>query len=167
MSDSLWSHGQRSLAGYSPWDSPSKKTGVLPCPAPGNLPNLGTELMYLMSHALAGGFFTTSATWEAPSVEYSSSIISPCFPVFVKLFPSPKCETPQPLVLGGPYHPLIATILASHHSCNSVPTATSFVNTLHLFARNSDILLTKLPHSFTSFAQCPDCLLVFKNLTFP
>ena len=37
----------------------------LPCPPPGDLPNPGTELMSLMSPALAGGFFTTSATWEA------------------------------------------------------------------------------------------------------
>ena len=31
----------------------------------GNLPDLGVELTYLMCPALAGGFFTTSATWEA------------------------------------------------------------------------------------------------------
>ena len=38
----------------------------LSCPAPGNLPNLRIELMSLTSHALVGGFFTTSTTWEAP-----------------------------------------------------------------------------------------------------
>ena len=38
---------------------------VLPCPPPGDLPNLGSEPMSLMSPALAGGFFTTSTTWEA------------------------------------------------------------------------------------------------------
>ena len=37
----------------------------LPCPPPGDLPNSGTELMSLMSPALAGGFFTTSITWKA------------------------------------------------------------------------------------------------------
>ena len=37
----------------------------LPCPPPGDLPNPGTEPMSLMSPALAGGFFPTSATWEA------------------------------------------------------------------------------------------------------
>ena len=31
----------------------------------GDLPNPGIELAYLLSPALAGGFFTTSATWEA------------------------------------------------------------------------------------------------------
>ena len=36
----------------------------LPCPRPGDLPNPGIEPMSLLSPALAGGFFTTSATWE-------------------------------------------------------------------------------------------------------
>ena len=34
----------------------------LPCPPPGNLPDPGIKLPSLMSPALAGGFFTTSAT---------------------------------------------------------------------------------------------------------
>ena len=38
-----------------------------PCPPSGGLPDPGIEPMSLMSLALAGGFFTTSATWEAPS----------------------------------------------------------------------------------------------------
>ena len=38
-----------------------------PCPPPGDLPNPGIELSSLMSPALAGEFFTTSATWEASS----------------------------------------------------------------------------------------------------
>ena len=37
----------------------------LPCPPAGDLPNPGTEPESLMSSALAGGFFTFSATWEA------------------------------------------------------------------------------------------------------
>ena len=37
----------------------------LPCPPPGDLPNPRKELLSLRSPALAGGFFTTSATWEA------------------------------------------------------------------------------------------------------
>ena len=37
----------------------------LPCPSPGYLPNPGIESTSLMSPALAGRFFTTSATWEA------------------------------------------------------------------------------------------------------
>ena len=37
----------------------------LPCPPPWYLPNPGIELSYLMSPALTGRFFSTSATWEA------------------------------------------------------------------------------------------------------
>ena len=37
----------------------------LPCSPPGDLPDPEIEPMSLMSLALAGGFFTTGATWEA------------------------------------------------------------------------------------------------------
>ena len=37
----------------------------LPCPPPGALPYPGIESASFMSPALAGGFFTTNATWEA------------------------------------------------------------------------------------------------------
>ena len=39
-------------------------SGLL-CPAPGDLPNPGIEPASLISPALAGKFFTTSANWEA------------------------------------------------------------------------------------------------------
>ena len=39
----------------------------LPLPSPGDLPHPGMEPIPLKSPALAGGFFTTSATWEAHS----------------------------------------------------------------------------------------------------
>ena len=39
----------------------------LSCPPPGDLPDPGIEPSSLMSPALAGGFFTTSATWEMPT----------------------------------------------------------------------------------------------------
>ena len=35
-------------------------------PSPGDLPDPGIKPVSLMSPALAGSFFTTSATWEAP-----------------------------------------------------------------------------------------------------
>ena len=38
----------------------------LPFPSPGNLPDPGIESTSLAPPALAGGFFITSATWEAP-----------------------------------------------------------------------------------------------------
>ena len=37
----------------------------LPFPSPGDLPNPGLEPASQMSPALAGGFLTTSTTWEA------------------------------------------------------------------------------------------------------
>ena len=38
----------------------------LPHPPPGDLPDSGFKPTSPMSSALAGRFFTTSATWEAP-----------------------------------------------------------------------------------------------------
>ena len=37
----------------------------LPCPLPGDLPDPGIKPMSVMSPALASGFFTPSAAWEA------------------------------------------------------------------------------------------------------
>ena len=39
------------------------------CPPPGDLPDPGIKPSSLASPALAGGFFTTRATWEAPPLE--------------------------------------------------------------------------------------------------
>ena len=38
----------------------------LPCPPPGHLPYPGIKPVSLASPALAGSFFSNSATWEAP-----------------------------------------------------------------------------------------------------
>ena len=38
---------------------------LFPCPPPGDLTDLGVEPTSLTSAALAGRFFTTSATWDA------------------------------------------------------------------------------------------------------
>ena len=52
----------------------------LPFPSPGDLPDPGIEPVSLISPALAGGFFTTSTTWEAqmkrrkPSISSTSSL---------------------------------------------------------------------------------------------
>ena len=40
----------------------------LPFPLPGDLPDPGIEPVSLVSPALAGGFFTTSTTWEAKTL---------------------------------------------------------------------------------------------------
>ena len=63
LSDSLRPHRARLLW---PWNFPVKNTGVgFPYPSPDVLPLPGIEPTPLMSPALAGGLFTTSATWEA------------------------------------------------------------------------------------------------------
>ena len=66
----------------------------LPFPPAGDLPDPGTEPASLTSPALAGGFFTTTATWEAsPEVELfpkdllNSFLLSPFWP-FPSLPPS-------------------------------------------------------------------------------
>ena len=55
-----------SPAGSSPWGFSRQEywSGLL-FPPPGDLPDPGIEPGSLMSLALAGGFFTTSAPWEA------------------------------------------------------------------------------------------------------
>ena len=54
----------------------------LPCPPPGASPNPGIWTS-LMSPALAGGFFTTSATWEEPAAAAKSLQLCPtlCDPI--------------------------------------------------------------------------------------
>ena len=51
-----------------------------PCPPPGDLPDPGIKLVSLMSPALAGGFFITSATWQAIvhqfQFQFSRSVVS-------------------------------------------------------------------------------------------
>ena len=62
----LQTHGLWPATLLCPWDSSGKNTGVsLSCPSQGNLPNPGIKPMSLTSPALAGGLFTSSATWEA------------------------------------------------------------------------------------------------------
>ena len=41
-----------------------------PCPPPGGLPDRGIKPVSPTSPALAAGFFTTNATWEALSLAY-------------------------------------------------------------------------------------------------
>ena len=60
MSNALRSHGLQPTILFCPWDFPGKNTGVGCC---GLLQ--GLEPMSLVPSALAGGFFTTCATWES------------------------------------------------------------------------------------------------------
>ena len=66
----LWTAAQR--APLSMGFSRQEYWNGLPCARPGDLPHPGIESVFFMSPSLAGRFFTTSITWEAPlSVQYS------------------------------------------------------------------------------------------------
>ena len=65
VSDPLRSYGLYPQAPQSMGFSRQEYWSGLPCPPPGDLPHPGIEPTSLMSPALAGRFFTTSATWEA------------------------------------------------------------------------------------------------------
>ena len=54
----------------------------LPHPASGDLPDPGIKPMSLTSPALAGGYFTTSTTWEEPYSMMPSSFYKTFFYVW-------------------------------------------------------------------------------------
>ena len=59
---------------YSPWNSPGQNTGVSSLSLlQGIFPTQGSHLS-LMSPVLAGGFLTTSTTWEAPWFHFKSEV---------------------------------------------------------------------------------------------
>ena len=60
---SLWSVARQ--APLSMGFSRQEYWSGLPCPPPGDLPDPGIEPASVMSPALTGKLFTTSATWEA------------------------------------------------------------------------------------------------------
>ena len=67
MSNCLQPHGLYPDRLLCPWGfSWQEYWSGLPLPPQGDLPDPGIEPMSFMSPALAGRFFTTSATWEAP-----------------------------------------------------------------------------------------------------
>ena len=67
MSDSVTPQTAAHQAPLSKGFSRQEHWGGLPCPPPGDLPDAGVELTFLTTPALAGGFFTTNATWKAKS----------------------------------------------------------------------------------------------------
>ena len=67
VSDSLRPQGLQACTPGFPVPGVSRQEywSGLPCPPPGDLPNPGIELTSLTSPALADGFFTANASWEA------------------------------------------------------------------------------------------------------
>ena len=68
MSDSLHPYGLyvACQAPLSMGFSRQEYWNGLPLPTPEDFPDPGIKSMTVMSSALAGGFFTTSTTWEVP-----------------------------------------------------------------------------------------------------
>ena len=64
----------------------------LPSPPLEDLPDSGIEPAPLMSPALAGGFFTTSTTWEAHCITYSDAKSTVLAPESDPRFTSGFCE---------------------------------------------------------------------------
>ena len=58
----------------------------LPYPPPGDLPNPGIEPVPLLSPALAGRFFTTRVTWEAPKWRENPCLLTGRLNIIKKLF---------------------------------------------------------------------------------
>ena len=79
MSDSLQPPGLQPARLLCPWASPGKVTGE-GCHAllQENIPDPGIEPSSLASPTLAGGFLTTSATWEAQSEMDTHSVRQAC-----------------------------------------------------------------------------------------
>ena len=76
VSDSVRLYGLQPARLLCPWFSPGKNYwSGLPFSLPGHLPDPGTELVSLKPPALAGEFFTTSATWEVPQIAVYRTLI--------------------------------------------------------------------------------------------
>ena len=79
MFDSLQPHGLQPTRLLCPWDSPGKNTWVGCHFLPQGIFLTQGHNLCLTSPALAGGFFTTGATWEATcavsSVKFSRSVM--------------------------------------------------------------------------------------------
>ena len=135
----------------------------LPCPSPGHLPNSGIEPISLMSPALAGGFFTTSASWEAHiylSI-YLSMLVLNCWPLNFKCILDNLHLYSLPLTLAFWFFLFLAM---SHHTQDlSSPTK----DQTHAASSGSAVLTTGLPRRSHSYffdiiyftSHCFVCLL--------
>ena len=113
----------------------------LPCPPLGDLPDSGIESMFLMSLGLAGGFFTTSTTWEdqflweVSSVQFSSVaqlFLTLCDPTNsstpgLAIHPPTPWVYPNPCPLSRWCHPTISSSVIPFFSClQYFPASRSF-----------------------------------------
>ena len=112
----------------------------LPCPPPGNLPNPGTEPVSLLSPVLAGRFFTTWATWEAPCPLIRALIPFVWIPPSWSIHP-PKTPPPNTITLG------IMTMTSGGHLAALRSTFMGTVRTEALAVRHYQCLSSGDPES--------------------
>ena len=121
--------------------SRQKYRNGLPCPLPGDLPNPGIEPVSLMSPALAGWFFNTSATWEAllkASVQFSSIQSLSC----VQLFATPWIAARQ-----------ASLSITNSRSSRKLTSIESVMPSSHLILCRPLLLLPKIPPSIRIFSS--------------
>ena len=103
----------------------------LPCPPPGDLSHPGIKPASLISPALGGGFFTTSATWSLLLFDFSvmSNSLWPHGLQHTRL----PCPSPPPRSCSNSYplsqwcHPTISSSIISSSCLQSFPASGSFV----------------------------------------
>ena len=64
-----------SLRPYGTGGSQARTLEWVAVPSPGDLPDPAIEPASLTPPALAGGFFTISATWETPNIVYFTELL--------------------------------------------------------------------------------------------
>ena len=104
----------------------------LPC-LPPDIPNPGSKPVSLMSPALAGGFFTTSAAWEGRQAVQFSSVAQSCSRPHELQHARPPCPSWTPGVYSNSCqlsqwcHPTISSSVVPFSSCpQSLPASGSF-----------------------------------------
>ena len=117
---------------------------ALPCPPPEDLPNPGTEPVFLVSPELTGEFFTTSATWKAlitPSIQFSRSVVSDTLQPHESQHARTPCPSPTPGVYSNSCpssqwcHPAISSSVVPFSSCPQSLLASGSFPMSQLFAQ--------------------------------
>ena len=107
----------------------------LPCPPPGDLSYPRIKRTSLTPPVLAGRFFTTDITWEAPisSAQFSHSVVSNSLRPHESQHARPPCPSPTPRVCSNSCplsqwcHPAISSSVVPFSSCpQSLPASGSF-----------------------------------------
>ena len=145
----------------------------LPCPPPGDLPDLGIETMSLMSPVLAGRFFTTSATCEAltlVSVQlFNHSVVSDSLRPHELQHTRPPCPSPTPGVYSNScalsqwHHPAISSchpLLLLPPIPPSIRVFFQWVNSSHEVAK---VLESQLQHQFSVYSSSKGIITLLKG----